>query len=110
MTRIMACLEKDLPPGTMRNISLLGHTVLVVNVDGHYFAMDGLCSDQGGNLADGILSGFIIRCPLHGSEFDVCTGEVIKGPWNTARKIPGLRSYPVSVDQGCINVDINPEP
>jgi 3-phenylpropionate/trans-cinnamate dioxygenase ferredoxin subunit len=106
MTRIMACLETELPPGTKRNISMLGRTVLVANVDGHYFAMDGLCSDQGGNLADGTLNGFVIRCPLHGSEFDVRTGEVLKEPWNTSRKIPRLQSYPVTVDKGCINVDI----
>lgn len=106
MTRIMACLESDLPPGTKMNIGLLGLTVLVANVDGHYYAMDGLCSDQGGNLADGTLNGFIIRCPLHGSEFDVRTGEVVKGPWNSSKRIPPLRSYPVTVDRGCINIDI----
>jgi nitrite reductase/ring-hydroxylating ferredoxin subunit len=106
MTRIMACLERDLPPGTKRNIDLLGRTVLLVNVDGHFFAMDGLCSDQGGNLADGKLNGFAIRCPLHGSEYDVRTGEVLKEPWNATKKISKLRSYPVSVDQGCINVDM----
>ena len=106
MTNIMACLERELPPGTMKNINLLGHTVLVVNVNGHYFAIDGLCSDQGGNLADGVLNGFTVRCPLHGSEFDVRTGEVLKEPWNSSKKIPQLRSYPVSVDKGCVNIDI----
>jgi DNA gyrase subunit A len=36
---------------------------------------------------------FSIRCPLHGSEFDVRTGVVLKQPWNTEKRIPPLRSY-----------------
>ena len=106
MTKIMACLERDLPPGTKINIDLMGRTVLLANDDGRFYAVDGLCPDEGANLADGKLSGHILRCPLHGSEFDVRTGELMKEPWKGLTRPLTLRSYPVSVEAGCVSVDI----
>jgi nitrite reductase/ring-hydroxylating ferredoxin subunit len=106
MTKIKVCLEEELPPGAKRNISLLGHTILIVNVDGHFYAVDGICPDAGGNLADGTLRNFVIRCPLHGSEYDVRTGQLLKGPWTGSKAAFDLRSYPVLVEEGCVNIDM----
>ncbi len=106
MTKVTACLEKDLPPGTMINIGLMGRTVLLTNAGGRFYAVDGLCPDEGANLADGVLTGHVLRCPLHGSEFDIRTGKLIKEPWKGAHKPLALRSYPVSVEAGCVNVDV----
>ena len=106
MTKVMACLERDLPPGTMININLMGRTVLLANAGGQFYAVDGLCPDEGANLAEGILTGHVLRCPLHGSEFDVRTGELMKEPWKGSNRPLTLRSYPVSVEAGCVNVDV----
>lgn len=106
MTMIKACLEEELPPGTKRIINMLGRTILIANVDSHYYAVDGLCPDQGANLGDGVLKGYLIRCPVHGSEFDLRTGKLLKGPWTGARDVPDLRSYPVVVEEGCVNIDM----
>ena len=38
------------------------------------------CSHRGGPLAEGDLVGGCLRCPWHGSEFDVTTGQVRRGP------------------------------
>jgi nitrite reductase/ring-hydroxylating ferredoxin subunit len=51
MVMIEACLASELPPGTMNNVILMGRTILLANVEGKLFAMDGLCSSDGGNLA-----------------------------------------------------------
>jgi nitrite reductase/ring-hydroxylating ferredoxin subunit len=106
MTKIMACLEEELPPGAKKNINLLGRTVLLTNVDGNFYAVDGICPDVGGNLADGTLRGHVLKCPLHGSEFDVRTGQILKGPWTDPKKLTNLRSYPIIVEEGCVNVEI----
>lgn len=105
MTKILECLEKDLPPGSKRNIELMGRTILLVNVNGEIFAIDGICYDDGAKLADGLLTGYTIRCPIGGTEYDVRTGKVITGPW--AGRISGtsLRTYPVVREEGCIKID-----
>lgn len=43
------------------------------------------CSHRGGPLSDGEIDGSCIRCPWHGSEFDVATGAVVRGPATVAQ-------------------------
>jgi nitrite reductase/ring-hydroxylating ferredoxin subunit len=106
MVKFKACLASALFPGTMRNISLLGRTVLIINVDGRILAIDGICPNDGGNLAEGALKGFIVKCPLDGSEFDLRTGKLVKEPWGTPTKKQDLRSYVVTLENGCIYIDV----
>jgi nitrite reductase/ring-hydroxylating ferredoxin subunit len=106
MVKIKACLASELPPGTMRNINLMGRIVLIANVEGKFFAMDGICSSDGGNLADGALTGYVVRCPIHGAEFDLRTGKVIEKEWGGSKKAEALRTYPVTMREGCIYLDV----
>jgi 3-phenylpropionate/trans-cinnamate dioxygenase ferredoxin component len=106
MVKIEACLASDLPTGTMRNINLMGRTILIANIDGRLYAMDGLCSGDGANLADGALRGYLVKCPVHGAEFDLRTGKVIKGSWGNSKQPTDLRAYPIVQEDGCIYVDV----
>ncbi|MDW5562719.1 MAG: Rieske (2Fe-2S) protein [Methanomassiliicoccus sp.] len=106
MVKIKACLASELPPGKMSNITLLGRIVLLANVEGQLFAMDGLCSSDGGNLAEGALNGYTVRCPIHGSEFDLRSGNVVEQSWDDGKRSDDLRTYPISQDGDCIMVDI----
>ena len=45
------------------------------NVDGQFFALDGVCPHQGGPLGQGELCGSIVTCPWHGWQFDVEDGK-----------------------------------
>lgn len=45
------------------------------NVDGQFFALDGICPHQGGPLGKGRLQGCILTCPWHGWQFNVQTGQ-----------------------------------
>ena len=45
------------------------------NVDGQIYALDGICSHQGGPLAKGRLQAGIVTCPWHGRQIDVRTGQ-----------------------------------
>jgi 3-phenylpropionate/trans-cinnamate dioxygenase ferredoxin subunit len=67
----------ELPAGKMMKVSLDGKDVLLVNVDGSYYAIDNKCTHMGGSLVDGTLEGKIVTCPRHGSKFDVTTGHTV---------------------------------
>jgi uncharacterized protein YbjT (DUF2867 family)/nitrite reductase/ring-hydroxylating ferredoxin subunit len=67
--------------------------VAVYNVAGTFCATDEKCTHRQGHLSDGKLEGSTVTCPLHGSQFNVCTGEVLLGPAKEA-----LKTYRVIVD------------
>jgi 3-phenylpropionate/trans-cinnamate dioxygenase ferredoxin subunit len=94
---------EDVTPGTAIVAQVGGVEVALVNVDGSFFAIDNECTHRGGSLGEGQIntdwSEFAIECPLHGSVFDVRTGEVLKPPAPTS-----VRTYPVEVDAGLVKV------
>jgi nitrite reductase/ring-hydroxylating ferredoxin subunit len=74
------CLTSELLPGSMLKADILGHTIIMTNVDGRFYAMDGICSHGFADLSRGRLEGYILECPLHRARYDVRTGEVVSGP------------------------------
>lgn len=64
----------ECPPGQAIERVVAGQIVALFNVDGVYYALDGLCPHQGGPLGQGRLQGSIVTCPWHGFQFDVRTG------------------------------------
>jgi len=69
------CKTSDCPPGEGREVVAGGRLVALFNVDGEYFALDGVCPHQGGPLGKGAVQGCIVTCPWHGWQFDVRSGE-----------------------------------
>ena len=70
----------ELPPGGKKLVDLDGRAIAVFNVDGEFFAIDDICTHDGGPLAEGTLEGAEIRCPRHGARFDVRTGKALSFP------------------------------
>jgi uncharacterized protein YbjT (DUF2867 family) len=91
----------EVPPGS---VLLVGH-VAVFNVDGGFCATQARCTHRQGPLSEGVINGLIVTCPLHGAQFDVWTGAVLRGP----AKDP-LKTYAVTVDGdvGCVVVPVVP--
>jgi len=79
-----------------------GHNILVVCIDGGYFAVDAVCSHAGQSLETGRIRGGEIICPLHGGRFDLRTGACTKQPASEA-----LRTYPVLIEGGKVCVDLS---
>ena len=50
------------------------------SADGEICAIHAACSHLGGPLDEGERDGNVITCPWHGSQFDLCTGEVLAAP------------------------------
>ncbi len=81
----MARLEKiarvgELPPGRKKLVEIDGHAIGLFNVDGRYYAIDDICTHDGGPLIEGALDGYQIECPRHGARFDIRTGAVLCPP------------------------------
>ncbi len=64
------------PPGS----ALLVGDAAVFNVAGSFCAVQAKCTHRGGPLSEGKLDGSTVTCPWHGSQFNVCTGTVLRGP------------------------------
>lgn len=74
---INAARRADLPPGAKLLTEIDGRPIALFNVDGSYYAIDDVCTHDGGPLAEGDLEGCEIRCPRHGARFDVRTGKAL---------------------------------
>jgi len=88
----------DVPPGSV----LLVGDAAVFNVDGGFCATQARCTHRQGPLTEGSLDGSTVTCPLHGAQFNVWTGAVLRGPARDP-----LKTYAVTVegDVGRIDVD-----
>lgn len=71
---------EDIGLGKMKSVDVNGVAVLIANVDGKFYAMDDRCGHMNAMLSMGALNGKIVVCPFHFAEFDVTTGQKIKGP------------------------------
>jgi 3-phenylpropionate/trans-cinnamate dioxygenase ferredoxin subunit len=111
MKRYAVVQADEIPPGSRKLVEAGGRPIVIFNVDGEYFALLNRCPHQGASLCHGHLTGFasskepghyclerageIIRCPWHGWEFDVKTGQSYFDPVHTK-----VRRYEVDVTSG----------
>jgi nitrite reductase/ring-hydroxylating ferredoxin subunit len=79
----------EVPPGSV----LLVGDMAVFNVEGAFCATQAMCPHRQGPLSEGAVDGSTVTCPLHGAQFNVWTGAVLRGP----AKDP-LKTYAVAVD------------
>jgi nitrite reductase/ring-hydroxylating ferredoxin subunit len=90
----------ELAPGTCGEYVAGGRIVALFNVDGQFYALDGICPHQGGPLGKGELCGAIVTCPWHGFQFDVTTGQ------HQTSKSLVHPTFPVKVESGEIYIEI----
>jgi nitrite reductase (NADH) small subunit len=65
----------DCLPGQGIELVAEDRIVALYNVDGEFYAIDGVCPHQGGPLGKGQLEGCVVTCPWHGWQFDVRDGQ-----------------------------------
>ena len=70
----------ELSPGEMKMVEFGENQILLANVAGNIWACDNICTHAGAPLSDGELDEDQVECPLHGSVFNVVTGEAIGPP------------------------------
>jgi 3-phenylpropionate/trans-cinnamate dioxygenase ferredoxin subunit len=92
----------DIPPGRVAVFHVDDHDVAVCNVDGAFYAIDDVCTHDGGSLDQGALEGDQIECPRHGARFDVRTGDAVQLP-----AFEPVETYPVRVEDDTIQVGVD---
>ena len=75
--------------------------ILATRVEGKVYAVDGICTHQYAELAEGDTEEHLIYCPLHFACFDMRTGEALEGPTD----IP-LGTYEVKESDGSVWIKI----
>jgi nitrite reductase (NADH) small subunit len=93
---------ENVPPREGRAVNVAGRELAIFNLGDRFVAVDNKCPHKGGPLADGIVSGDTVVCPLHGWRIDLACGEV-------ARPAGGgqcVERYPTRVDGGVIVVGL----
>jgi 3-phenylpropionate/trans-cinnamate dioxygenase ferredoxin subunit len=77
---IRVCARNELLPGEHKLVYDGDVAIAVFNIDGELYAVEDMCTHDGGDLATGDLHGYEIECPRHGARFDVRTGAVLCPP------------------------------
>lgn len=111
MRKYVVAPAADIPPGGRALYEVRGRAIVVFNLGGEYFGLHNRCPHLGGPLCHGALTGLLqsdepgtyaytrhnelVRCPWHGWEFDIRTGQ----SWCRPDRIKARR-YPVEVAHG----------
>ena len=81
----------EIAPGTTKRVELAGLSMLLCNVDGAVYAIEDVCTHDGGPLDQGELEGTCVVCPRHGATFDVRSGDP------TMPAVMPVATFPVDV-------------
>ncbi len=91
----------DVPPMEAKVFSVNGKDVAICRVNGEFYAIDDVCTHDGGPLGEGILEDHQIECPRHGARFDVKTGKALTLP-----AVMPVKTYPVKVEGDEVKVQV----
>ena len=70
----------EIPAGGSRIVRLDDQPIAVFHLEDGWYAIEDVCSHDGGPVAEGRLDGHVIECPRHGATFDVKTGAALTFP------------------------------
>ena len=102
MAKYMKIASKtEIGPGEVKGFSMQSSPVLIANLNGRYYAMDSACPHAHAPLEDGIINGKTLKCPWHGSVFDLESGRCISGP-----AVMDQRVYNLKIENGIIQIEI----
>jgi 3-phenylpropionate/trans-cinnamate dioxygenase ferredoxin subunit len=137
MTKHVVGSVDEVAPGTSKLVEVKGREIGIFNVAGEFFALANRCPHAGGSLCKGIIGGLaladrpghyrlerqgeFLRCPWHGWEFEIRTGQSYCDPKSTRIRQFNVKvehgedlakgpyvaeTFPVSVEQDYIVVDL----
>ena len=101
MARHRVANVSEIAPGATRRVVVDSLEVLLCNVDGKIYAIEDVCTHDGGPLDQGELEGDRVVCPRHGATFDVRTGDALTLP-----AVMPLMTYEVQVEGDDVFVDV----
>lgn len=93
--------EHELQPAQMKRVVVDGKRLLLCNADGKYYVVDEMCSHEDYSLYLGCIKDGKIKCSLHGSYFDLVTGQPTCDPADQP-----INTYSVKIKEGQVWVQI----
>jgi 3-phenylpropionate/trans-cinnamate dioxygenase ferredoxin subunit len=99
---VRACALEEVPEDGAVRVVLSGTPVAVVRAEGQVYAIRDVCSHENVPLSEGDVDGTTIECWLHGSRFDLATGQPTGLP--ATKPVP---VYPTKIDGGDVLVRLN---
>jgi nitrite reductase/ring-hydroxylating ferredoxin subunit len=137
MSRHVVGRVAEVPPGTAKLVTVKGRDIGIFNVAGKFYALANRCPHRGGPLCHGRITGLaqssgpgdyrhirpgeFLRCPWHGWEFEIATGQSYCDPKNMRIRqfevvvAPGVElvkgpyvaeNFPVAVEEDYLVVEI----
>jgi 3-phenylpropionate/trans-cinnamate dioxygenase ferredoxin subunit len=70
----------EIPVGGVKIVRFEDQQIGVFHLDDGYYAIEDVCTHDGGPVAEGRVEGHVIECPRHGARFDIRTGAVLSLP------------------------------
>jgi 3-phenylpropionate/trans-cinnamate dioxygenase ferredoxin component len=90
---------EEIPPGQYKTIDINDVQIAVLNIDGKFYAIEDMCTHDGGILTGGQIAGCVITCPRHGAQFDIRSGEVLAEP-----AYEPIATFPVRIKDGIVQL------
>jgi 3-phenylpropionate/trans-cinnamate dioxygenase ferredoxin subunit len=91
----------SIPPGDFAQTEIDDKIIAVFNVAGTFYAIDDICTHDGGGLAGGAVEGDVVICPRHGARFCLRTGVALTPP-----AYEPVATYAVRVVDGQVEVQV----
>ena len=96
----------DIPLREGRAVTVGNREIAIFNLGDRFLAIDNRCPHKGGPLADGIISGTTVVCPLHAWKFSLETGDSA----NSASSTSCVRTFPTTTQDGVIFLQLSEDP
>jgi len=102
MGRYVKIAERhEIPENKMQVFKVEDHEILVVNIEGKFFAFENRCPHMGLPLYFGSLEGNVLICGFHYAKFDVTTGKSL-GPVTDKP----LKTFKTKIQNSAIQVEL----
>src|SRR5262249_8743694 len=93
---------ENIPLREGRAVQIAGHAIAIFNLGDRFLAVENKCPHRGGPLADGIVSGRHVVCPLHAWKVDLESGAVL----NQAATASCVKTHATRVQNGLVLLEI----
>ena len=104
------CDISDVEEGSMKGFDVGEKKILLAHIDGNFYAVDAICTHRGGYLPDGKISRNVIICPVHGTQYDVTSGKVVRNVSRLMKYLTGeatdLNRYEISIEGDSVFIEI----
>lgn len=101
MPYVKLCRADAVPSGELKQFTLQGTEILVINQQSRFYCLEARCTHAGAPLVEGEVTEDVLTCPWHGSQFSIKDGRVLRGPADNALKV-----YPHVVKEEYVFVEL----